>query len=81
MESCHNMPLKHEQRLNCGIYHVYMIFNVTMVTDGKFHWALKCVTMTTKSRSDVKIDAFTKYNIKSVLLNQFRRNKILMKAN
>ena len=52
-----------------------------MVNDGKFHWALRFVTMTTKSRSDVKIDAFTKYNMKSVLLNLFRRNKIPMKAN
>ena len=39
------MPLKQEQRPNCGIYHIYMIFDVTMVTDGKFHWALKFVRM------------------------------------
>ena len=44
---------------------VYMIFNLTMVTDGKLNF----VRMTTKSRSDVKIDTFTKFNIKLVLLN------------
>ena len=81
MKYCHNMPLKHEQRPNCGIYHVYMIFDMTMVTDEKFHSVLKFVRMTMKSCTVVKIDDFTKYNIKSVLLNRFRRNKILMKAN
>ena len=75
------MPLKHEQRPNCGIYHVYMIFDVTMVTDGKFRWVLKFVRMTTKSCSVVQIDAFTKYNIESVLLNHVRRNQTHMKAN
>ena len=71
------MPLDHEKIQNSGNYHVYVIFNVTMVTDGK----LKFVRMTTKSRSGVKIDVFTKFNIKLVLLNRFRRNKILRKAN
>lgn len=61
------MPLDHEKRPNSGIYHVYMIFNVTMVTDGK----LKFVRMTTISRSGVKIDAFTKFNIQLVLMNRF----------
>ena len=61
------MPLDHEKRPNSGIYHEYMIFNLTMVTDGK----LTFVRMTTKSRSDVKIDAFTQFNIKLVLLNGF----------
>ena len=55
-----DVPLKYEQRPNCGIYHVYM----TIDTDGKFHWTLKFVRMTTKSCSVDKIDAFTKYNIK-----------------
>ena len=53
------MPLHHEQRPNCGIYHVYMIFDVTKGTDGKFHLALKFVRITTKSCSVVKIDDFT----------------------
>ena len=35
------MPLQHEQIPNCGIYHFYIIFDVTNGTDGKFHWALK----------------------------------------
>ena len=63
------MPLKHEQRPNCDIYHVYMTFDVTMVTDRNFHLVLKCLRMTTKSCLVVTIDTFTKYNIKSVLLN------------
>ena len=37
------MSLKHEQRPNCGIYKDYMIFDVTMGTDGKVHWALEFV--------------------------------------
>ena len=45
-----------------------------MATDGKFHWALKFVRMTTKS-------VFNKFKIKLVLLNRFRRNKVVMKAN
>ena len=49
MKLCHIMPSKHEQRPNCGIYHVYMIFAVTMGTDGKFHCTLEFVRMTTKS--------------------------------
>ena len=44
------MPLQHEQMSNCGIYHVYMIFDVTnnmnKGTDGKFHWTLKFVRIT-----------------------------------
>ena len=64
------MPLQHEQRPNCGIYHVYMIFDVTKGTDGKFHWEFKSVRITTKSCLVMKIDAFTKFNIK-LLLNRF----------
>ena len=46
-------------------YHSFTVLDfqdrvdVTMVNDGKFHWALKFVRMTTKSGSVVKIDAFT----------------------
>ena len=62
------MLLKHEQIQNCVIYHAYMIFDVnvtmTMSTEGKFHWALKVVRKTTKS----------------VLLNRFGRNKILISS-
>ena len=35
-------------RQNCGFYHIYMIFDVTMGTVGKYHWVLKFVRMTTK---------------------------------
>ena len=49
-------------RPNCGIYHVYM----TKGTDGKFHWVLKFVRITTKSYSVMEIEAFTKFNINLV---------------
>ena len=55
---------------------VYVIFYVTMGTDRKFHWPLKCVRMTTKSGSVLNIDAFTQFNINSVLLNRFCGNKM-----
>ena len=38
--------LKHEQRPTCGIYHIYMIFDVTMVTDSKFHLELNMFVRT-----------------------------------
>ena len=61
------MPLQHEQRPSCAINHV----NVTKSTDGKFYCSLNFVRITTKSCSVAKIDAFTKFNIKLVLLNRF----------
>ena len=75
------MPYWHEQSPNCGIYHVYMIFDMTRALTGSFcYWMLKFVWITTKSCSVMKIDAFTKYNIKLVLQNRFLWNKILMKV-
>ena len=61
----YNMTLKTWTKTD--LWHLpNMIFNVTiMVTNGKFHWVL--LKMTMKSCSVVKIDAFSKYNIKSVL--------------
>ena len=40
---------------NCGIYQDYMIFDVTMDTDGKFHLALELVRMTTISVRSSKL--------------------------
>ena len=55
------MPLKHEQRH--GMYHVSMIFDVTMGTDGTFYWAFKFhefVRKTTKSvQSVLKLTPFS----------------------
>ena len=72
------MPLDHDKdQIVAFTMNVYMIFNVTIVTDGKL---ILFVRMTTKYRLGVKIDAFTKFNITLVLLNRFRLNKILRKA-
>ena len=63
------MPLQHEQRPNCGIYHVYMDSQICQNNHEILFGRLN-------------IDAFNyKFNIKLVLLNRFIRNKILMKAN
>ena len=56
------MPLQHEPRPIRGIYHLYMIFDVTMGTDEKFHWSLKFVRITTTFCLVAKLDTFTKFN-------------------
>ena len=67
-----------EQIVAFTIFTVYLIFDMTMVTYGKFHLVLKFVRMTTKSCSVVKIDAFTKY---SDFIIPFRRYGVLCNDN
>ena len=71
MKVCNNMLLKHEQRQNCGIYYVNMRFDVTMGTDEKFSFGDRLWSNDHEIGSVFKIDAFTKLNVKLVLLNGF----------
>ena len=63
-----------------ALTNVYIIFDVALVTDGMGSFTVSSNVLEYIVRSS-KMMLLLLYNIKSVLLNKFRRNKILMKAN
>ena len=78
-----NIKNTSHKNIRASIYHDYMIFDVTM---GSGHWwkvSLGAIILLEWPWNlfgmVAKIDGFTKFNIKLVLRNRFRRNKILTK--